>query len=126
MIINFDKNNIDKLKGKGKVIKAGLIAGALGLSLLLSGCNRTVFDTKYGFDKAFISGEDSSIVLDVREWKDYSGEQLQLTTNDNFVLLTSAFKTSKIVVIAVAVFKSFSRPALNLFLNPNSYKFINT
>ena len=46
MIINFDKNNIDKLKGKGKVIKAGLIAGALGLSLLLSGCNRTVFDTK--------------------------------------------------------------------------------
>ena len=94
MIINFDKNNIDKLKGKGKVIKAGLIAGALGLSLLLSGCNRTVFDTKYGFDKAFISGEDSSIVLDVREWKDYSGEQLQLTTNDNFVLLTSAFDTN--------------------------------
>ena len=94
MIINFDKNNIDKLKGKGKVIRAGLIAGALGLSLLLSGCNRTVFDTKYGFDKAFISGEDSSIVLDVREWKDYSGEQLQLTTNDNFVLLTSAFDTN--------------------------------
>lgn len=94
MIINFDKNNIDKLKGKGKIVKTGLIAGVLGLSLLLSGCNRTMFDTKYGFDKALIYGDDSAIVLDVRDWKDYSGEQLQLTTNDNFVLLTSSFDTN--------------------------------
>ena len=94
MIVNFNKKNVEKLNGKGKVIRSGLIAGILSFSLLLSGCNKTMFDTKYGFDKALIYGDDSAIVLDVKDWKDYSGEQLQLTTNDNFVLLTSAFDTN--------------------------------
>lgn len=94
MIINFNKKNIEKLNNKGKVVRTSLACVLLGLSLVLSGCNKTMFDTKYGFDKALIYGDDSAIVLDVREWKDYSGEQLQLTTNDNFVLLTSSFDTN--------------------------------
>lgn len=94
MIINFNQENIEKLDGKGKVSKPVFLAGVLCFSMLLSGCNRTIFDTKYGFNKALIMGDDSAIVLDVKDWKDYSGEQLQLTTNDNFVLLTSSFDTN--------------------------------
>lgn len=94
MVINFNRENVEKLEGKGKVSRRGLFAGVLCLSLLLSGCNRTMFDTKYGFDKALIFGDDSAVVLDVKQWKDYSGEQIQLTTDDNFVLLTSSFDTN--------------------------------
>ena len=68
MIVNFNKKNVEKLNGKGKVIRSGLIAGILSFSLLLSGCNKTMFDTKYGFDKALIYGDDSAIVLDVKDW----------------------------------------------------------
>ena len=79
----------------GKKNNKGSFITMLCLSMVLnSGCNRTAFDTKYGFDKAVVNGKDSSIVLDVNQWKDYSGEQIQLTTSDNFVLLTSRFDTS--------------------------------
>ena len=94
MVVNFNRDNIEKLNGKGKVIKSALLGGLLFCTLFLAGCNRTVFDTKYGFDKALIFGDDSAIVLDVKQWKDYSGEQIQLTTHDNFVLLTSSFDTN--------------------------------
>lgn len=94
MVVNFNRDNIEKLNGKGKVIKSALLGGLLFCTLFLAGCNRTVFDTKYGFDKALIFGDDSAIVLDVKQWKDYSGEQIQLTTHDNFILLTSSFDTN--------------------------------
>lgn len=94
MVINFNREKIEELEGKGNVTRRGLFAGILCFSFLLSGCNRTVFDSKYGFDKALIFGVDSAIVLDVKQWKDYSGEQIQLTTDDNFVLLTSSFDTN--------------------------------
>ena len=73
MIVNFNRENIEKLEGKCKVTGRKLLAGILCVSFLLSGCNRTMFDTKYGFDKALIFCDDSSIVLDVKQLKDYSG-----------------------------------------------------
>jgi hypothetical protein len=77
-----------KLKRK-KILAIGLLS-----TTLLSGCNRTMFDTKYGFNQALVLGDDSAIVLDVSKWADYSGEQLQLITDDHFVLLTSSFDTN--------------------------------
>lgn len=94
MLINFDINNINKLDGKAKLNRKSVITGCLIFSLLLSGCNRSVFDTKYGFNRALVFGEDSAVVMDVEQWKDYSGEQIQLVTEDNFVLLTSSFDTN--------------------------------
>ena len=92
MKLNFNK--ITNLNGKIKLSKTAVLAGVLATTLLLSGCNKTVLDTKYGFNKALIMGDDSSIILDVQDWKDYKGEQIQLTTSDNFVLLTSSFDTN--------------------------------
>lgn len=88
--LNYFKNNS---KRNFSVKKVGALAGLLSLSIFLTACNRSVFDTKYGFNQAAIFGDDSSIILDVNQWKDYSGEQIQLTTSDNFVLLTSSFDT---------------------------------
>ncbi len=88
------KYNSNKLNKKGKIVRNTVLAGLLLVSFSLSGCNKTVLDTKYGFDKSLILGDDSAIILDVKQWKDYSGEQIQLTTNDNFVLLTSSFDTN--------------------------------
>lgn len=93
MIIKFNEEAIQRLKGKAKISRNLALTGVLTSSLILSGCNRTMFDTKYGFDKALILGDDSSIILDVEQWRDYSGEQIKLTTSNNFVLLTSSFDT---------------------------------
>lgn len=96
MLINFNRENMEKLDGNGKVVRKGIVGFALflTLTLLLTGCNKSMFDSKYGFDQALIFGDDSAIILDVKNWKDYSGEQIQLVTNDNFVLLTSSFDTN--------------------------------
>ena len=94
MIVNFNSKKVKQLNSKINLSRKAILSGTLSLSLLLSGCNKTIFDTKYGFDKSLIFGYDSAIILDVKDWKDYSGEQLQLITNDNFALLTSSFDTN--------------------------------
>ena len=59
----------------------------------LTGCNFSLVDTTYHFDKVMINSNQSSIILNVKSWKDYQGEQLQIITDDDFVLLTSSFDT---------------------------------
>lgn len=85
MFVKLNSKNLKKLCSLA-------LAGTITMSL--TGCNRTVVDTQYGFDKALILGDDSAIILDVAKWYDYSGEQLQLTTDDNMVVLTSSFDTN--------------------------------
>lgn len=81
-------------KDKFKVNKGKAVAFCLLSTTLLTSCNRTMFDTKYGFNQALIFGDDSATILDVEQWKDYAGEQIQLITDNNFVLLTSSFDTN--------------------------------
>ena len=59
----------------------------------LSGCNFSLVDTTYNFNKVMVNSDSSSILMNVKSWKDYQGEQLQIITDDNFVLLTSSFDT---------------------------------
>lgn len=95
MIVKINSENIKKLNKKIKRTKVTslLLSGVLATSLL-TGCNKTMVDTKYGFDKALILGDDTSIILDVANWLDYEGEQLQIITEDNMAILTSAFDTN--------------------------------
>ncbi len=93
MIIKFNKNNVKKLGNRKCRLCSLAVAGALVASLL-TGCNRTMVDTKYGFDKALVLGDDTSIIMDVADWLDYEGEQIQVITKDNFALLTSSFDTN--------------------------------
>lgn len=93
MIVRINSTNIKKFKNNWKRATSVVLSGLL-ISTLLTGCNRTAFDTKYGFDKAVILGDDTATVMYVEQWKDYSGEQLQFTTDDNFVMLSSSFDTA--------------------------------
>lgn len=66
-------------------MKKFLICGVLVLSLVgLTGCgNRQVFDTTYNFNKAIVRMPDGEVVeYEIKSWKDYDGEQLQITTKD--------------------------------------------
>lgn len=74
--------------------KAISIALATTISLSMTGCgNRNVFDTKYTFNKAIIFGDDTATIIEIDKWKDYDGEQLQITTKDGLVIVTSSFDT---------------------------------
>lgn len=93
MIIKFNRNNMNKLNKK----KYMGTAIALSISLLTTGCNQTIVDTNYGFDECLILGDDTAIIMDVATWADYSGEQIQLITEDNMVVLSSSFDTNPII-----------------------------
>ncbi len=94
MFIKINSENVKKLNKKRRTKVTSLLLSGVLASSLLTGCNKTIIDTKYGFDKALILGDDTSIIMDVADWLDYEGEQLQLITNDNMAILTSAFDTN--------------------------------
>ena len=66
------------------------LAVAAALLPSLSGCNKTVFDTNYVFDKVHLY--EAGKCYKIKEWKDYEGEQLQVKLEDDTVVLTSAQK----------------------------------
>ena len=80
------------IKKKAKKLASFVLAGTIATTNL-SGCNLSVIDTTYSFNKIMITSSSSSILMNVKSWKDYQGEQLQIITYDDFVLLTSSFDT---------------------------------
>ena len=73
-------------------MKKFIVKLAVAAALLpgLSGCNKTVFDTSYVFDKVHLY--ETGKCYKIKEWKDYEGEQLQVKLEDDTVVLTSAQK----------------------------------
>ncbi len=55
--------------------------------LCLTACNKTVFDTKYKFEKAYIRINDEWFDVNVSKWNDYEGEQIQLILTDGSVIV---------------------------------------
>jgi hypothetical protein len=66
---------------------------------LLCGCNKTVFDTTYTFNHAFVSLPDGSCVDGpIRAWKDWEdSDMLQVTFSDGTVYYTHS---SNVVLVA--------------------------
>lgn len=62
------------------------------LVLLLTGCNRQVFDTKYNFRFAVCNYDGNAFTLRIKKWKDYEGEQIQIIDESNNTYLISANK----------------------------------
>ncbi len=93
MLIKFNQNNMKRIF-KNKKLGTAL---ALSVSLLTTGCNQSVVDTNYGFDKCLILGDDTAIIMDVENWADYDGEQIQFITDDNMVILSSSFDTNPFI-----------------------------
>lgn len=70
-------------------LQTKLISMILVVTLLLSGCNRTIIDTKWTFNKAIIDFGGEIIEVRVSKWKDYEGDAVQIVDIDGNVYLTS-------------------------------------
>lgn len=74
---------------KKRILAIGLIT----TMLVLSGCgNKTLIDTKFVYNKAIIDLGDKIITVNVKSWRDYEGEQIQVIAEDGTIYLTSSFR----------------------------------
>lgn len=77
-----------------KKLLAVIITVIMALSLV--GCNYQLFDLKYQYDYAIIRLQDGTLVKgEIEKWKDYDGEQLQVTI-DGVTYLTSSYNCTLI------------------------------
>lgn len=56
----------------------------------LTSCNRTIIDVNYTFDKAIILVGGEWMTVEVEEWRDYEGDQIQIEAKDGTVYLVHA------------------------------------
>lgn len=63
-------------------------------ALVLTGCNKQIFDFQYTFDTAIVTINGEAKVYSISSWTDYTdGEQLQLILQDGSVILVSSYNT---------------------------------
>ena len=75
-----------------KTIAAIVTAGVLTTCLL--GCNRELLDTTWKYDTAVTRWPDGSMkTIKIKSWRDYEGEQIQVTDRNGNVYLLSSFNT---------------------------------
>ena len=74
-----------------------IIASILSM-IVLCGCgNRQTFDVNFTFNKAIMRLGDEIVTVDIAGWRDYEdGEQLQITSTDGVVYLTSSYNCTLI------------------------------
>lgn len=74
------------------IVAAIVVAGVLSVCLI--GCNREIFDTNWKYDTAVTRWPDGSMkTIKIKSWRDYEGEQIQVTDRDGNVYLLSSFNT---------------------------------
>ena len=66
------------------------------LLLCLTGCNKQVIDLDYSFDKAICNIGGETKEFELKTWKDYDGEQLQLVDKKGNKYLVSSFNCTLI------------------------------
>lgn len=73
-----------------------MIGGLIIILFSLTGCNKQIFDFNYTYDKAIcnIGGEYQTI--EIKQWNDYEGEQLQIISEDGNVYLVSSINCTLI------------------------------
>jgi len=75
-----------------KKIILGIAVAAL-LLFTLSGCNKQIIDTTYTYNKAITYIGNERIEIDIKQWNDYEGEQIQIVAKDGTVYLLSMNNT---------------------------------
>lgn len=81
---------------KNKILKISVLVIIIIVSVfVLTGCNQTIIDTNYTFDRAIVVLNDGTkMEIQIKEWTDYSdGEQLQIKGKDGKTYLVSSFNT---------------------------------
>lgn len=69
----------------------GIFIGLCLAMAALTSCNKAVFDFERTFDKAMITIGSETVIVEIDKWTDYEGEQLQIWTKDDDILLVSSY-----------------------------------
>lgn len=80
---------------KNKILKISVLVIMMIVSVFaLTGCNQTIIDTNYTFDRAIVVLNDGTkMEIEIKEWCNYKGEQLQIKGKDEKTYLVSSFNT---------------------------------
>lgn len=70
---------------KKKILSLGIILSVI----LLTGCNKQVFDFDYEYDKIYCDYNGNKFELKIDKWTDYDGEQLQVKSDGKTYLLSA-------------------------------------
>lgn len=77
-----------------KRIVVGVVAMTVLLMTLVACGNYDMFDTNKTYTRAIITyGGGHTFDMNVKQWCDYDGEQLQIIAEDGTVYLASSFNT---------------------------------
>lgn len=65
------------------------LALLIGMALGLTGCNKQVIDFDYTYNKLYCNYNGDKFELDIDQWKDYDGEQIQIKANGKKYLVSA-------------------------------------
>ena len=71
------------------VVYISMMVILIGSLFILTGCNMDIIDTNYTFDKCITYIGDEKLEIEIKTWKDYDGEQIQIEAKDGIVYLIS-------------------------------------
>lgn len=74
---------------RGHILTALLL---LVMLVLVTGCNKQIFDTTYSYDYAYCDYQNDKVPteMQIKKWNDYDGEQLQIIDEDGNVWLVNS------------------------------------
>ena len=83
------------MNNKKTAARAVCLAIAVAVLLLIlcmcTGCNQALFDTVYKFDRAIIEMPGGDVIeVEIQQWGDYEGEQIQIIAKDGTVYLVNS------------------------------------
>ena len=70
---------------KKKIFSLGIILSVI----LLTGCNKDIWDTQYTFNRIVCNYNGEKFELKIDKWTDYEGEQIQIKSDGKTYLLSA-------------------------------------
>lgn len=68
-----------------------VFAAVILVLCMCAGCNQTLIDTVYKFDRAIIEMPGGEVIeVEISQWGDYDGEQIQIIAKDGTVYLVNS------------------------------------
>ena len=81
-----------KMKNKNFIYTFIYVVIIIIILMLATGCgNRDMWDTNYTYDKAICEIGGQYKEIEIKQWGDYEGEQIQIIGEDGKIYLVSTF-----------------------------------
>lgn len=68
----------------------------IGITLFLTGCNQEIVDLNYSYNKAICNIGGKYQEIEIKSWKDYEGEQIQIKDKKGTTYLVSSINCTLI------------------------------